>query len=305
MTYPSGGTYPAGPSTPGLLDRGTVWSFDGWTGYEGMFPVPDDLGCLHFVTNVDGWEGAPPPRVQSDDRPSRDGTNDGKSTQPGKTVTITGIVRAPDVATLQQAMSRLSGLLCSERRYDNLVAAEAWITRRLYVRRGAETMVAPSLAVAREANFSFVLYGPEAKRFGDDITVTTRLPSATGGLAIPFTVPFSIASTIVSGFVTAINPGTMTGPVKLRIDGPITGPQVTHVGSGAQLLFASSLALASGEWLDVDMDLHRALANGQSPRNQWITSRGWSGFEKGENVWAFSAISGTGRLTVTATPAWQ
>jgi hypothetical protein len=287
------------------MPNGTVWTFDTFTGYEGMYPVPDDLGGLCFITSVDGWEGAPAPRVQSDDRPSADGTNDGPSTQPGKTVTIIGTYRAPDVPRLQQAMARLSGALMRDTRYADLIGAEAWLTRRITVRRGAETIVVPSRTSLPEATFSFVLYGPGGIRTGDPVTTTTGLPATSGGLSIPFTIPFTISSNVVSGQCSATNVGTMTGPVKLRIDGPITGPQITHLGSGAQLTFASSLTLASGEWIEVDMDKHEVLANGQAPRNQWVTQRGWSGFDPGVNVWSFTAVAGTGLLTVIATPAWQ
>lgn len=304
MTLPSSGTFPGGIFVPTIVDRGTVWSVGGWTGYEGMPPQPDDLGCLHFVTNVDGWEGAPPPRVQSTDRPSTDGTNDGLSTQPGKTVTISGIVRAPSVALLQQAMGRLSGLLATGDRYGTLTAVEAFLTRHLQVRRGADTLIVPSRTVAREATFSFVFYGPDPRRVADPVVVTTGLPASNGGLTFPTTFPIVIASTVVSGRCTANNPGAMTGPVRLRIDGPIVGPRISHVSSGLELVFSSSLSISSGQWLDIDMENHEALANGQSSRSQWITSRGWSGFDPGDNVWAFSAISGSGRLTVTATPAW-
>jgi hypothetical protein len=60
-----------------------------------------------------------------------------------------------------------------------------------------------------------------------------------------------------------------------------------------------------GEWLTINMDTHQVLANDQANRAQYITSAGWSGFDPGVNVWAFSASSynAASMLTVTATPA--
>jgi hypothetical protein len=293
------------------MAAGTVWAVDTFIGYEGMPPVADDLGCTLYVTNVDGWEGAPAPRVTSDDRPSFDGTNDGQSTQPGKTVTITGTLRAPDIATLHQAMARLSGLLLTGTRYATMTVADAWITRTMLVRRGAETIVVPSRSAGyREATFSIVLYAPDPRRLGSALSGSTGLPSASGGLTVPLTVPVVIAETVVSGAVALNNPGTVQGPVVLRIDGPVTGPVITHVGSGQQLVFASSLTLASNEYLLVDMERHEVLANGQAQatRNQSVlpNGRGWSGFDPGDNTWSWSAATGTAaaKLTVTATPAW-
>jgi hypothetical protein len=321
MPFPSDYFYPSDLVLPGFGDDtpqiGTIWSLDDWTGYEGMPPILDDLGCLHFVTTldnstpaVDGWEGKSSPRVQSDDRPTFDGTNDGRPTQPGKTVTINGIVRAPDVPTLQQAMGRISGVLMSGDRYGTLIGAESWMSRTMRVRCGADTLVKPSRTVAKEAVYSFVLYGPSGRRLGAPVQGSTGLPSSSGGLQIPFTIPFSIDSSVISGRVVLTNPGTMTGPVVSRIDGPISGPVITHVNSGVQLVFASSLALAAGEWLIVDMERHTVLANGQesAPRNEYVLpgGRGWSGFDKGDNTWSLAAQSGGpgAGLTISAWPAW-
>jgi hypothetical protein len=82
---------------------------------------------------------------------------------------------------------------------------------------------------------------------------------------------------------------------------------VTHAGSGKALVFSSSLVLGAGEWIDVDMEAQTVLANGQSSRAGYITSRGWSGFEPGHNTWSFTAIGydAASKLTVSATPAWQ
>jgi len=129
------------------------------------------------------------------------------------------------------------------------------------------------------------------------------LDDIVGGLTIPFTID----AVTVTGQVSITNPGNETGPVRLRIDGPCRGPVVTHVSTGAQLIFSSSLVLGAGEWLEVDMEARSVLANGQATRAPWITSRGWSGFTPGPNTWTFTADSfdPEALLTVVATPAWK
>ena len=129
------------------------------------------------------------------------------------------------------------------------------------------------------------------------------LADVVGGLTIPFTID----AVTVTGQVSITNPGNETGPVRLRIDGPCRGPVVTHVSTGAQLIFSSSLVLGAGEWLEVDMEARSVLANGQATRAPWITSRGWSGFTPGPNTWTFTADSfdPEALLTVVATPAWK
>ena len=146
----------------------------------------------------------------------------------------------------------------------------------------------------------------DPRKLGAPLTGSTGLPSSSGGFTFPHTFPFAINSTVVSGQVSLFNPGNETGPVTLRIDGPIVGPIITHVGSGLQLVFSASLTLGAGEFLLVDMEAHTAMAQGQSSRANWILSRGWSGLEPGNNTWSFAAASGTtGLLTVTGVPADQ
>ncbi|HEY4267530.1 MAG TPA: hypothetical protein VGM94_04990 [Galbitalea sp.] len=175
--------------------------------------------------------------------------------------------------------------------------------RWLMVRRSAEIVRTDHNGLSSE--FTVQVTADDWRKFSDPLTGSTGLPASSGGLTVPFTVPFTIAAMTVSGQVNLSNSGDETGPVTMRIDGPCTGPVITHVGSGLALTFASSLVLHTGEWLDIDMEKHTTLANGQSSRNGYITSRGWSGFEPGANTWAFTAASfdAGALLTVTATPA--
>lgn len=145
------------------------------------------------------------------------------------------------------------------------------------------------------------LYNRDGSR--TDLASLAVVEDAGDALAIPFTID----AVTVTGQVSLENPGNETGPVRLRIDGPCRGPVVTHVSTGAQLVFASSLVLGAGEWIDVDMEARTVLANGQASRAPWITSRGWSGFTPGLNTWSFTAAAFDpgARLTVVATPAWK
>jgi uncharacterized membrane protein len=82
---------------------------------------------------------------------------------------------------------------------------------------------------------------------------------------------------------------------------------VTHIGKQASLTFSSSLALASGEFVTVDMGRREVLAQGQSARNGWVTNRGWFDLDPGDNEIAFSAVNYDpgALLTVTTMSAWD
>jgi hypothetical protein len=155
--------------------------------------------------------------------------------------------------------------------------------------------------------FTFQMVSLDWRKFGATLTGTTALPSSSGGMTYPMVFPYTYDAASVSGQVSLSNQGNEFGPVTLRIDGPCVGPKVTHVSSGKQLVFASSLTLGAGEFLIVDMEAHTVLANGQASRAGWVTSRGWSEFQPGPNTWAFDAITynAASQLSVSAIEAWE
>jgi len=217
--------------------------------------------------------------------------------------TIEGIVTAPTPNALDDAIDRLISAASLE---DVVLSVdEGQRTRWALVKREDDVLITKAHPTA--ARFSVQLVATDPRRFGDALTASTGLPSTTGGLTVPFTVPFTVDAVTVTGQASLANPGNNAGPVRLRIDGPVTGPVVTHVNSGRSLVFGSSIVLGAGEWIDVDMERREVLANGQSSRNGWVTSRGWSSFEPGVNTWSFTAVAyhADSLLTVTATPAWQ
>lgn len=205
--------------------------------------------------------------------------------------------------------------------YDNLVASvplgdqtftltEHGLARSCTVRRDGD--VTKKWLNSTTFQWSFQVTDLDGRFLGQTLTGTTGLPSSTGGLVIPsggLVIPsggLTIPAQVSNGQIEMFNPGNETGPVVLRIDGPCSGPQITHVGSQLTLTFGSSLVLGAGEFLIVDMENHLALAQGQASRSGYITSRQWFGFEPGDNTFSFTAVSGAGALLmVNATQAWQ
>lgn len=261
----------------------------------------DANGTLWKVLDVDGWDGTTTPTLQMAQKPRQHGAVAGDSFSSGRVITVRGMIRSNtpeqhslDRDTLDAAVTLAPTLL---------QVSESGRVRWVMVRRQDQVLFK---RINRwTSNFSFLVASEDWRKFGTPMVGATFLPSTSGGLTIPFTIPFTISATLVTGQVNLTNPGNTQGPVRMRIDGPCTGPIVTHVGSGHALAFASSLVLAAGEWLDVDMEAHTVLANGQSSRAGYITSRGWSAFDPGNNSWAFTAAvyDAASMLTVTGTPA--
>jgi hypothetical protein len=260
----------------------------------------DANGVKIRITGFDGW-GSPGSSLEVVGKPRQPGAWAGDGFTGPRYMAVRLQIVAPTPALLNSTLNDLNNAVSVD---DSLfTVAEAGMTRWCMVRRTDE--VIHGKVTDRIANFAFQVVALDSRKLGEPLTGSTLLPSTTGGLTIPYTVPYSINAVQVSGQVNLFNPGNEAGPVTLRIDGPTVGPIVTHVGSAQSLVFASSLTLGVGEWLDIDMDRREVLANGQASRSGWVTSRGWSSFLPGDNTWAFTAAGydPASQLTVTATPA--
>jgi len=250
-----------------------------------------------------GWDDGPASTVSIQQKARGDGGWTGKPNRKPMHPVLGGFVYAPNEDALDDARDRLKAACTLD--LTTLTITRGSRARWTSVQREDEVLF--KVLSPTKAAWSIQLVAPDSRKFGATLTDSTALPSTSGGLTIPYTIPYSINSTQVSGQVSLINPGNTPGPVRLRIDGPITGPVVTHVSSGLRLVFAASLTLGVGEFLTVDMESQLVLAQGQSGRANWVTSRGWSQFEPGVNTWAFTAVgySPDALLTVSADPSWQ
>lgn len=307
MTFPAVDLYPGPDLFPG---SGLPIRVDGYQqstvelALNGLvLTATDAQGCDWVAEVLTGWFGSPASTISPQARSRAPGSYPGPRQLAQRPVTVAGSLEAPSTAALEDAMDRLAEAASLDGSLMTVSMGDS--TRSLIVYRQGEvtvSMLSPTTAI-----WSVQMVATEPRKFAAPLTRITALPSTTGGFGLPMRVPFGIPSIVVTGVCRMSSEGNYPGPVFLRIDGPCAGPVVTHKGSGKQLRFGESLVLAAGDWLDVDMENTSVLANGTSPRDGFITSRGWSNFEKGDNEWAFTAAvyNPAARLTVTAVPAWQ
>ncbi len=233
---------------------------------------------------------------------------------------IGGYAYAADESALSAARDRLTSAVGVS---DSvLTITEGSVVRSLSVRRDGPVMwqvVTPGDGrIQAVAEWSVQLVAQDPRLKAATLSVEVRLPSTSGGLTWPVTWPVTWTDVTQTGEGSLTNPGNVAGPVRLRLDGPsnpadppLVGPVVTHVSSGQRLVFASSLTLAHGEFVTVDMERREVLAQGIEPRNGWVlrsaANFGWAAFQPGANVWSFTAqaASASALLTVEADPAWQ
>jgi len=117
-------------------------------------------------------------------------------------------------------------------------------------------------------NAGFVAQDPRIYA-GTLSSAQTGLPTQTGGLTLPLTVPFTVDGVLTGGRVDLLNAGTTDTALTLRIDGPVLSPTVVIQrvdGSVQQIRF--DLDLAAGQWLDISSAGRTALLNGLPQANQ-------------------------------------
>jgi hypothetical protein len=277
---------------------------DGYVTLSGVILSGEDTttGVTHVMESFEGW-GSPAARLSMAAKPRSHGAWVGDSYLEARSISASGVIIAETATAARTAMDAL--IAACSLRDTTLSVNESGTTRSLTVRRSGAVL--SEWLSPREVRWSIQMLAADPRKFGTTVSGSTLLGSTSGGLSWPVTFPIAFNSTVVSGQVHLVNEGNITGPLTLRIDGPVTGPYVTHVTSGITLTFATSVVLGAGEWLEVDLERRQVLANGQSSRNGYITSRGWFGFEPGDNTFTFGATSydAASSLTVTGRPSWQ
>jgi hypothetical protein len=265
----------------------------------------DEYGVDWITQKVRGW-GSPSGTLSPVKKPRGPGGSwSGDSFLQGRAIEIAGTTIAPTPALAAAALDRLIDAVSLDATL--LTITDGVGARSASVRRDGdvlETWLNPT-----SFSWSIQVYADDARKFGLPVSLSSGLPSSIGGLAIPYTVPYLIPATQVTGQLSIFNPGNTVGPVFLQIDGPVDGPIISHQGAGRIDVWSSSWAGGEGEFLLVDMEKRTALANGQvtASRSNTITSRNWFGLDPGLNTFSFAAASydPASKLSITAIPSWE
>lgn len=302
MPYPSPITYPSPSLYPGF---GAVT--DGRQVALGSGPVlgaTDEHGVRWSITTFDGWKGSPGPTLNLEQRARAHGATESESFLTPRVMTLEGMIHTADGEAQDAALDRLNAAVSLEP-FTLLVSEPSGLRQVMVRRQGA---VLPTIYTEQLAGYSILVVAKDPRKYADLVTHSTMLPSSSGGLVYPVTYPVTYTGVSVTGVLRVNNPGNTEAPAWLRIDGPIPagGWAATHIGKQQSLTFATALALGAGEFVTVDMERREVLAQGQSARAGYVTSRGWFNLSPGDNDIAFSAVnySATAQLTVTTKPAW-
>lgn len=142
---------------------------------------------------------------------------------------------------------------------------------REYVMFGRPRLVDPNVEWMRwvrpggaSAQCAFTALDPRI--YAGDLTESgcIGLTLTTGGLTVPFTVPFFIPGTLSDGAFEAVNIGTANASALIRVVGPVVNPRIVfrRATGEVSVLDFFDITLSAGEWIDIDTAAGTALLNG-------------------------------------------
>lgn len=181
---------------------------------------------------------------------------------------------------------------------------------REYVMFGRPRMVEPEVTTIRSGwsvtQAAFVALDPFIYAGTETSIVNIGLPTFTGGLTVPFTVPFTIDAVAADGFASLTNEGTADTGLAIRLDGPVESPTVTLIrDDGTFQALSIDVTLSAGQWLDIDTKARTVLLNGTISRRGQASGQ-WPILPPGthELRWRSPNYNATAQMSVTFRSAW-
>lgn len=272
----------------------------------------DDNGCEWHVTfqDVSGLFDGVASTLKTSEKAMTDGWYGNLPRLQGRTITIEGHIIGRCTESCINAWDAfksvldIGGMLLTARLGNISRQVQVWQSGSApLIKWDGVNILRFSLGLASLSPYLFGL---------DSVSGVSNLPSSSGGMQFPYCFEGADGSSsswmwsehIVSGQVALTNVGTAPSPVMIRIDGPVTDPQVLHVGSGRVMAFGMSLG--SGHYATINGVTHEILIDGTDPTRGRVVRREWSQAEPGMNVWGFNAseYSTAARMTVSFYPAY-
>lgn len=264
----------------------------------------DDVTGLEIVVeDLQGW-GSPSSDVATIKKPRQHGSWSGARTLNPRTIALTGYMAAPTGDVLRNGKDLLHAA-CDINNVP-MTVTEAGLTRNTSVYRSDEILWHDQADTW--ADFSLQVTADDPRKYGASSSVSTFLPSSTGGLTYPATWPITYTGTTATGVIDITNSGNIAAPIVLRIDGPVQNPSVEQVVNGVIVAtFAFNYSIGSGNWITINMEDEIELENDQSSRAGVVSQRGFMELEKGLNTFIFTSpvYNSSAMLTVTTSSAWM
>lgn len=288
------------PYTPGAALDGLQASLGSVT-----LGAVDSKGVAWYLQTLDGWD-SPDVRAEVSEREGDHGAWASPVYLGARPLTLGGTIVAPSRPMLEDAMNQLraaAGL------GDTLLVVQESTPKQCTVRRSGKPLV--QYVSSTVATYSVMVTAADPRRYSTTLsTKTTNLPSATGGLTLAATLPWTLSATVVAGQIDASNQGDFETRPVLTITGPALSPQIqAQMPDGSVRFMNFGQDLLDGDALVIDTDAHTVTLNGNVSRRRFLTViNGWPVIDAGSTVsflYRASGYNSTTTLTATWRSAWM
>jgi len=260
-------------------------------------------GVEYEITGFTGY-GEPAAAFTSEQNVGADGAWATTGFRAPRAVGLDGVVRGVDAASTELGFDIVRNLISLDP--FPLVQHLASGDRTFWVQRDGE-VTPQSRELPTEISWSTALKATDPAIYAGDaagsghLILSTGLPRSDGGVTFPITFPITFTGASATGDVTATL--TAGGKLTMRIDGPVTDPQIVVENSAGLFRLAWLGTIPADMWLDIDPDprQRKSLLQGQSSRPPYV--RYWPRLAPGLNTIRFRAAAyDTGTLTATIRP---
>jgi hypothetical protein len=264
----------------------------------------DAAGVAWSLQDLQGWD-SPEVRAELQQREGDHGAWSAPVYLGERPITLGGTVTAPDAPSLDVAREQL---LAAASLTDTTVVVYEAVPKQATAHRSGKPLWA--YVTDTIATYSVLLTAQDPRRYDvNEQSGSTGLPVATGGRPTPYTPPYTLTATTVSGEIDAVNSGSFETRPVIVIDGPVSQPQVLAAmpdGSVRPMTYSQDLGV--GDELVIDVDAKSCVLNGAVSRRRFLTlPLGWPVIPAGSTVaFTFAAVtySASALLTVRWRSAW-
>lgn len=265
----------------------------------------DAAGVAWHLQALEGWDGADQ-RSEYSVREADHGAWAAPVYLNQRPITLAGKIEAASLATLDAAMEQLIAA-CSLT--DTTLTVYETTPKQALVRRSGPPLLRP--VTDRIAAYSLLVTAADPRRYSTVLqSMTTGLPSVTGGLTVPIVMPIVISTTSTGGAFILTNEGSFATSPTFTITGPADTPVIVCErpdGSTIQLAYSDTLGV--GDTLVIDCAAHEVTLNDAVSRRRYLSLQSsWPEVAAGSSLsvqWSSLTYDAAAMLTGTCRSAWM
>jgi hypothetical protein len=263
----------------------------------------DGAGVDWVITDVKGWD-SPGVRAEMAPRQADHGAWASPVYLDARPITLAGSIDAPTREALDAAVEQLIAAVSLT---DTTLVIGETIPKQATVRRSGQLLI--ERRGPYSATYSALVTAADPRRYSTTLqSQSTPLPSTTGGLTLPITMPITITATTASGSISLSNAGTIATRPVFTLLGPVTTPTISvQYPDGTVRALVYSDSLAAGDLLVIDTDAHTVVLNGAVSRRLYLSGQ-WPEIPPGTTVtasWTAASYDANALLTGTCRSAWM